>query len=169
MPTSLTRDRQLPATASDAFATWADRRFIEHRLGLVPEMEAQLTRLSVDAGGATIDVDGVLPPDWLPAMASAMLGPRTRIHRLEEWQRDGDGFAAQIAVQVSGAPVRCLGSARITTTGPRSSEIVFDLSISVNVPLLASSIETMVAGHLGPALDEEMVALDTELIERGLA
>jgi hypothetical protein len=162
MATTISHDQRLRALPERAFALWTDPTFVQRRIAAVPDLQARLVRTRNDDDGTTIEVEGRLPQSWLPQVASRMAG--ARIRRVEDWFASGTGYLGHLSVSVSDAPVTCIGTMRIEPFD-NASLLTLDVDISVDVPMLGSTIENMVAAHLKPGFLAEFALLTRTLAE----
>lgn len=162
MATTISHDQRLRAVPQRAYAVWNDPAFVQRRIAAVPDLQARLVRAHHDGDGTTIEVEGRLPQSWLPQVASRMAG--ARIRRVEDWFDSGSGYLGHLSVSVTDAPVTCIGTMRIEPFD-NASLLTLEVDISVDVPVLGTTIENMVAAHLKPGFLAEFSLLARTLAE----
>ena len=74
--------------------------------------------------------------------------------RTEDWRADGDGYQADFAVVIKGAPATLKGTIALTPAGAGSS-LVVNGSASVPIPLFGGKIEAVVVEQVDALLSRE--------------
>lgn len=94
-----------------------------------------------------------------PPAAIKRLVPATNdVSHTEKWAVHGDGYAADIAVEIKGVPVRIVGTKALQPEkGGSSVEWKFDITSSI--PLLGSVIASFAGEELKQNLEDEFKVL----------
>jgi len=94
-----------------------------------------------------------------PPAAIKRLVPATNdVSHTEKWAADGDGYAADIVVEIKGVPVKIVGTKALQPEkGGSSVEWKFD--ISSGIPLLGSVIASFAGEELKKNLEDEYKVL----------
>jgi hypothetical protein len=98
-----------------------------------------------------------------PPAAIKRLVPATNdVSHTEKWAADGDGYEADIAVEIKGVPVKIVGTKSLQPEkGGSSVEWKFDISSSI--PLLGSVIASFAGEELKKNLEDEYKVLKSSV------
>jgi hypothetical protein len=90
-----------------------------------------------------------------PPTAIKRIVPATNdVSHTEDWAADGDGFAADIAVEIKGVPVKIVGTKALQPEkGGSSVQWTFD--ITSGIPLLGGMIAAFAGDELKQNLEDE--------------
>lgn len=104
------------------------------------------------------ETDGILEVTTHQVLRSAVLpGLITQVHRgdlsirrTESWEPVRDGIAtAAVEASIEGAPARVTGTARLSPAAvPDSSQLVYQLTVEVRVPLIGGKLENFIGAQL---------------------
>jgi hypothetical protein len=94
-----------------------------------------------------------------PPAAIRRLVPETNdVSHTEDWSADGDGFAAALAVEIKGVPVKIVGTKRLQPEkGGCSVEWNFD--VTSGIPLLGGIIASFAGEEIKKNLEDEFKVL----------
>lgn len=134
------------ASLEEVAAMLTDRAFRERVLERM-----RVVRGSVTVSDGVVTLDQVQSASGLPSFATKLVGDEIRIVQVESWRtRDH----ADVEVTIPGKPGQMSGTATLTESGGRTTELV-DLEVTVRLPLVGGKLEGLVAHMLGKALDVE--------------
>ncbi|MFV0459302.1 MAG: DUF2505 family protein [Actinomycetales bacterium] len=154
MPTRVALHQEIEASPGEVFSVLCDHDFQRRRIGLEPQMRAQLVVFDAATGTPgelVLRIEGELPTSWLPPMVPGS----PLITRHERWLRYGQGHRCDLRLEVHDLPVWCEGSIDVQPWHQGCLvELVVD--VTVNVPVVGVSIERMVRDRLEPALMAEL-------------
>ncbi|MGI9247355.1 MAG: DUF2505 domain-containing protein [Steroidobacteraceae bacterium] len=93
-----------------------------------------------------------------PAALRKLVPPTNDVSHTEAWAADGDGYAAQIVVDIKGVPVKILGT---KTLQPEKGgcRVSWAFDVSSGIPLLGSVIAGFAAEELRKNLEDEYKVL----------
>jgi hypothetical protein len=109
------------------------------------------------APGVKLAISRVVPAT--PPAAIRKLVPATNeVSHTENWGRDGDGYAADIRIEIKGVPVKIAGTKALQPTkGGCTVEWNFD--VTSGVPLLGSVIASFAGAQMEQNLEDEFKIL----------
>jgi hypothetical protein len=94
-----------------------------------------------------------------PPAAIRRLVPATNdVSHTEDWAADGNGYAADIAVDIKGVPVKIVGTKRLQPEKGGSS-VQWDFNITSSIPLLGGVIASFAGEELKKNLEDEFKVL----------
>ena len=134
------------APLEEVVAMLTDRAFRERVLERM-----RVVRGSVTVADGVVTLDQVQSASSLPSFATKLVGDEIRIVQVESWRTPGH---ADIEVAIPGRPGEMSGTATLTESGGRTTELV-DMEVTVRLPLVGGKLEGLVADMLGKALDVE--------------
>ena len=146
----------LKTDVASAFKLCTDQKHQE-------EIYAQLggTDLKIKREGRTPNVKLKISRRELanPPAAIRKLVPSTNdVSHTEDWGADGDGYAADIAIDIKGVPVRISGTKRLQPEkGGCSVEWTFD--VTSGIPLLGGIIASFAGSEVEGKLEKEFKIL----------
>ena len=80
------------------------------------------------------------------------------VSHTEDWSADGDGYAADIAIDIKGVPVKIVGTKALQPEkGGCSVEWKFD--VTSGIPLLGGIIASFAGGEIEKKLEKEFKVL----------
>ncbi len=110
--------------------------------------EVQIDRLDP---GMSVTIDQVQAAQGIPGFAKKFVGEEINIVQTEEWTSAEKG---NIHLAIPGKPGEMAGTALLTEDPDGTTETV-NLSVKVNIPLVAGKIEGLIADLLSKALRAE--------------
>jgi hypothetical protein len=141
--------------SDEVYATMVDPDYLRARLEQIGGPRAALLEHSADTGGARYRLRHGLDPKVLPSVVRTILPGEVSIERDETWRRGGAGdYTADVRVTIPGTPGRATGTMRLRDTDG-GSELYIQIEVTVDVPVLGSTIEGMVSGHVKGLLASE--------------
>jgi hypothetical protein len=138
------------ATIEQVHAMLADadfRRAVCDALGVL----SKTVTVDTDGKGMTVVIDQVQAAQGIPSFARKFVGNEINVVQTEDWTSPEKG---NIHVAIPGKPGEMKGTAHLTEDPEGTTETV-NLSIKVNIPLVGSRIEGLIAGLLVQALHAE--------------
>ncbi len=96
-------------------------------------------------------IEQVRPADGLPSFVQKFVGDEIVIVQKETWTSP---TTADVTLAIPGKPGEAVGTLTLTESGGTTTQ-VFDLDLSVRIPLVGGKIESLVAGLFRDALDRE--------------
>ena len=94
-----------------------------------------------------------------PPAAIRKLVPSTNdVSHTEEWGVDGQGYAADIVVDIKGVPVKIVGT-KILQPERAGCSVAWNFDISSGIPLLGSIIASFAGEEIRKNLEDEFKAL----------
>jgi len=94
-----------------------------------------------------------------PPAAIRKLVPSTNdVSHTEEWGVDGQGYAADIVVDIKGVPVKIVGT-KILQPEKAGCSVAWNFDISSGIPLLGSIIASFAGEEIRKNLEDEFNAL----------
>jgi hypothetical protein len=94
-----------------------------------------------------------------PPAAIRKLVPQTNdVSHTEDWSADGDGYAAHIAVEIRGVPVRIVGTKALRPEKGGCS-VAWTFDITSGIPLLGGIIASFAGEEIKKNLEDEYAVL----------
>lgn len=162
MPTPLKVTQQFDASAAEVFALFNDPDFIKGRLDDSGALDPEVVQVESTDGGVTIVTRQAIPASVLPSMVASMIQGDPSTERTETWRADGDGYSADFAVTVQGAPASLKGTMALTNVGSGSMLNVVG-SAAVPIPIFGAKIEGVIAKQIADLLASEEAYLKARL------
>ena len=106
---------------------------------------------SGSGSGMNVSIDQVQAADGIPSFARKFVGDEINIVQSEDWTVPAKG---NIHVAIPGKPGEMAGTALLTEDPDGTTETV-NLTVKVNIPLVGSKIEALIADLLAKALRAE--------------
>jgi hypothetical protein len=98
-----------------------------------------------------------------PPAAIRKLVPTTNdVAHTESWGVDGQGYAADIVVEIKGVPVRIVGT-KILQPEKSGCSVAWNFDISSGIPLLGSLIASFAGEEIRKNLEDEFKALQASV------
>jgi hypothetical protein len=154
--------QQFDASAAEVFALFNDRDFIQGRLEDSGALDPEVVQVDSTADGVTIVTRQAIPASVLPSMVASMIQGDPATERTETWRVDGDGYTADFAVTVQGAPASLKGTMALTNAGSGSMLNVVG-SAAVPIPIFGAKIEGVIAKQIADLLASEEAYLKARL------
>lgn len=150
----------IPGTPAEILRRLQDPEVARRRAQSEPSLPARVTELSTGPDVALVyEVSAQLPDSWIPAPAVAHLRTRPGITRRETWRLDGDAQAEVDFVLDAIPATRLHGAAALRARDEQSSELRYDLTLAVTVPLLGRGIEAALIAKISAAFDREAAVI----------
>jgi Protein of unknown function (DUF2505) len=93
-----------------------------------------------------------------PAAIRRLVPSTNHVSHTEAWSADGDGYCADIAIEIKGVPVKIVGTKSLRPErGGCSVEWKFDVTSSI--PLLGGVIASFAGGEVEQKLEKEFTIL----------
>ena len=94
-----------------------------------------------------------------PPAAIRRLVPTTNdVAHVEDWGADGEGYAADIVVEIKGVPVKIVGT-KILQPEKGGCSVAWNFDITSGIPLLGGVIASFAGGELKKNLEDEFKIL----------
>jgi hypothetical protein len=93
-----------------------------------------------------------------PAALKRIVPATNDVSHTEDWAVDGDGFSADIAVEIKGVPVKIVGSKTLQPEKGGSS-VLWTFDITSSIPLLGGIIASFAGDELKKNLEDEYKVL----------
>ncbi len=154
MATPLSATHQFFATPASVYALFTDRSFLQARLEAGGGQNPSVVRLDVDGDKATVVIRQSIPASALPSMVASMISGDPVTERTENWRADGEGYRADFAVVIKGAPAGFKGTMSLTPSAGGSTLSV-DGRAEVPIPLFGGKIEAVVVEQVDAILVKE--------------
>jgi hypothetical protein len=165
MPRQVDHRSTLRYPADQVYAAIVDPEYLRARLGQIGGPRAEVLDHSADAQGAHYRLRHGLDAKDMPAMLRGVLPGDISVERAESWKRVEPGrYDGETQVTVPGAPASAAGGMRLHGTDGAGSELRVRLDVTVNVPLLGSTIEGFVAGQV-----EHLLGMESQFMQEWLA
>ncbi|MFL6003486.1 MAG: DUF2505 domain-containing protein [Nocardioides sp.] len=110
-----------------------------------------MVSIDSDDNGMEVTIDQVQAAQGIPSFARKFVGDEINIVQQESWRSPTEG---DITVTIPGKPGEMKGTARLVESDGVTTETV-DLTVKVNIPLVGSKIEGLIADLLLKALKAE--------------
>lgn len=154
MPTDLTVTEDFPAAAATVFALITDRDFLTERMVAGGGIEPKVLSVETVDGVTTVVTQQSIPASVLPAMVASMMGGDPVTERTEAWRADGDGYTADFALVVKGAPAGVKGTMRLAAAGSGSA-LTTAATANVPIPMFGAKLESVISEQIGTVLTTE--------------
>lgn len=154
MPTAMSDVQQFEAQPDAVYTLFTDRAFQQERLDDCGGIDPQVVSLEPADGGYTVVTRQSIPSSLLPSMVASMMSGDPVTERTENWRPDGDGYAADFAVVIKGAPASVKGTMTLTPSDGGSTFTVTGQA-AVPIPMFGPKIETIIAEQISQLLQLE--------------
>ncbi len=142
--------------AERVFAVMTDAEYLRARLAKIGGKDAALLEHTVDAEGVRFHLRQGLDARDLPPMVRTFLAGDIVIERVETWTRKEEGrYEGETQVTIAGTPASAVATSRLGDTGG-GSELVVVTDVTVGVPLIGGTVESIVAERV-----KELLALES--------
>ena len=156
MPTTFTVAQRYPAPASEVYALFADRGYLEARLEANGGLNPQVMALDVtDDGGVVMVTRQGIPSSALPSAVTSFVSGDLSTQRTESWRPAADGYTADLTVTIHGAPASMTGTMTLSDEPNGGSVLTVNAAATVPIPLFGGKIEKVVVEQVGALLDRE--------------
>lgn len=144
------RELAYEAGSDEVFSMLVDPAFREKVAAAQDVVSIEVTSIPKGAG-ASILIDQVQNTAGLPAIAKKIAGETTQAVVREEWV---DGSAGTVEITAPGKPTRAAGEVRLVSAGGTTRH-VFDLEVTVKVPLIGGKLEKLMADNIDAGMTVE--------------
>jgi hypothetical protein len=93
-----------------------------------------------------------------PAALRRLVPPTNDVAHSEQWGHDGSGYAADIAVEIRGVPVRIVGT-KVLQPEKAGCSVAWNFEVSSGIPLLGGVIASFAGDELKKNLEDEFKVL----------
>ena len=146
----------LKADATATFKLCTEQKSQEAIYGKLPGSDVKIKREG-RAPNVKLRIARKMPAN--PPAAIKRLVPATNeVSHTEDWAADGNGYAADIAVDIKGVPVKIVGTKRLQPEKGGSS-VQWDFNITSSIPLLGGVIASFAGDELKKNLEDEFKVL----------
>lgn len=149
----------LPGTPDDVLERCRTPEVAQRRAQAEPELNGRVTELSHggDSGALLVfELTADIPMVWLPAAAANALADRPQIVRREVWQPGEEGaIDAEMTFTLTGVPATTATAAARLLPRDGSSELIYNIVLSVGIPFVGSTIERAVLDRIESAFAKE--------------
>ncbi len=151
-------------SAERVFTTMVDAGFLQERLDKIGGKDAALLEHTADADSARFRLRQALDPRNLPAVVRNLLSGDIVIERTETWTRAGSGtYRGGAQVMIAGTPASATGTMSLLDTAG-GSEFMVRTDVTVQVPIIGGTIESVVAEKV-----RELLAVETDFLIQHVA
>ena len=162
MPTPLSVTEEFAASPDAIHALFIDSAFLQSRLEGIGAIDPQVVSVTpADDAVATVTRQSI-PASALPSAISAMMPGAIVTERSETWKPSGDGYAADFAVTVKGAPASLKGTMTLAPGGAGTT-LTVEGTATVPIPLFGGKIEQTIAEQVG-----ELITLESDYLRSHL-
>ena len=113
----------------------------------------RIDECDVDADCANVRFTRELPAT-VPSLLQSFIQPWNRVQQSEVWQREADGFAAQLVIDIAGVPVDVAGSLNLKqVSGGCINEVCID--VLCGIPFIGKALAEFVAADCERLIAEE--------------
>ncbi|WP_182380047.1 DUF2505 domain-containing protein [Nocardioides sp. WS12] len=144
------RELAYQAGAEEVFAMLADPAFRKKVAAAQDVVSIEVTS-TPKGDGMSILIDQVQNTAGLPALAKKITGETTQAIVREEW---ADATSGTYEIVAPGKPTKALGTVTLTEDGGITRH-VFDLEVTVKVPLIAGKLEKLMADNIDAGMTLE--------------
>lgn len=156
MPTTFSAVQRYPAPASEVYALFSDRSYLQARLAANGGLDPQVMSLDVTAeGGVVLVTRQGIPASALPAAVTSFINGDLSTQRTESWRPAADGYTADLKVTIHGAPASMAGSMTLSDDPAGGSILTVDADATVPIPLFGGKVEKVVVEQVGRLLARE--------------
>jgi hypothetical protein len=93
-----------------------------------------------------------------PAALRRLVPPTNDVSHTEDWGADGQGYAADIVVEIKGVPVKIVGT-KVLQPEKSGCTVAWNFDVSSGIPLLGGVIATFAGDELKKNLEDEYKVL----------
>lgn len=173
---------RMTSTPDELWARLRDPAMSERRAALGGESSTVTVHDADGAGRLRVGIDTAVPESWMPAVVRGRLRGRSgfglpTVRRVETWERVGtdldtdragdrqggatgmDDIDGWMSLDIHGAPGDASCEMHIAGAG-EGSVVRYELSLTVNVPVVGRAIESAVLSRIEDVLERELEILD---------
>jgi hypothetical protein len=154
VPTTLSAVQHYSAPPAAVYALFGSREFQEGKLEAHGGLDPEVVSMEVDGDTIAVVTRQSIPASALPSMVASMVPGNLGTQRTENWRPDGDGYVADFAVTIKGAPASMKGT---MTLGPDGAGSVLTVAgqATVPIPLFGGKIESVIVEQVGELMAAE--------------
>jgi len=93
-----------------------------------------------------------------PAAIRKLVPATTEVSHTEDWAADGDGYAAKIAIDIKGVPVRIAGT-KALQPAKGGCTVEWNFDVTCGIPLLGGIVASFAGGEIEQKLEKEFKVL----------
>ena len=93
-----------------------------------------------------------------PAAIRKLVPATTEVSHTEDWAADGDGYAAKIAIDIKGVPVRIAGT-KALQPAKGGCTVEWNFDVTCGIPLLGGIVASFAGGEIEQKLEKEFRVL----------
>lgn len=138
------------APVDEVYAMLTDQAWRE-KVGTAQGVISSDVTITPEGEGCRVVIDQVQDTAGLPAIAKKIAGDTTRAVVTEVWASPTSGT---IEIVAPGKPTKAVGTVTLESDGTTTRH-VFDLEVTVKVPLVGGKLERLMADNIGRGLEVE--------------
>lgn len=166
MASSLEHRSAFTAPVDAVYSTLVDEAFLRARLREIGGKDAALLKHDRTGDTVAFTLRQGVDAARLPGAVRSVLGGDLVVQRAERWQPDGQRYAAETEVTISGVPGSIRGRARLGAKDG-GSLYVTRAEVRVSIPLVGGKLEKVVVEQVTRLLATEAEFTEKWLAERG--
>lgn len=152
----VTAQARFDAEPDEVAAMYADERFVAAKVEATGALSYTLDVVGYAQGPFTVTTRRHMPTDDIPPQFRSLVGATLEVRQVEAWEAPTDGSrVATIAVEVTGAPVRVTGTARMSRGAAGGTVVDLAGDVHASVPIFGHAIEQATARALVAAVEAE--------------
>jgi hypothetical protein len=144
---------------------------VENAFKLCTEQKSQ-EQIYADLGGTDVKIkrEGRAPNVKLRISRREVANPPAAIRKLvpatnevshsEDWKADGDGYRADIVIDIRGVPVK-IGGTKVLRPEKRGCTVEWNFDVTSGIPLLGGIIASFAGGEVEQKLHKESRILES--------
>lgn len=151
---------EFPADPRSVAAMLADPDAVTARIEGSGAPGPEVAVVGTAAGSFTVTSRRRLPTHDIPAAFRSFVGSELEIRQVDAWEEAADDGArlATTTVDITGTPVRFVGTTRLEPTGSGATTQSVEGTITVGLPLFADAVAEATAKALRAAIAAEAAA-----------
>lgn len=156
----LSESVEFPAEPQAVAAMLADPAAVTARIEASGAAGPEVAVVGTAAGAFTVTSRRRLPTHEIPAAFRSFVGSELEIRQVDAWEEAGPDGArlATTSVDITGTPVRFVGTTRLEPAGPGVTTQMVEGTITVGLPLFADAVAEAAAKALRAAITAEAAA-----------
>lgn len=155
MPTTFTAVQRYPVPASEVYALFGDRDYLQARLDANGGLDPEVVSLDLDADSVIIVTRQGIPASALPSVVGSFISGDPSTQRTESWRSAADGYTADLKVTIHGAPASLQGTMTLSDDPTGGSVLTVLAEALVPIPMFGSKIEKVIVEQVGELLERE--------------
>jgi hypothetical protein len=165
LPTKLVVTQRYTASPAKIYSLFCDPDFLTDRLAASGGIDPELVSQEVTERGLSFVTRQGVPASALPSIVSSFFSGNPTTQRAESWRSTTDGYAADLAVTILGAPASLKGTITLAPDGTGSTVSV-DAAAAVPVPIFGGKIEKVIVEQITELLRFEETFTQQRLTAR---